>query len=140
MLTRGFIHRSRWHNAALTFVLGVGFCFAGNSVFESAVSAQFRAGVSPTVGSAPAMSADQLPTPTQGVTPEIPDQHPKPAPTIAPIEPRVDPIMPKIDQTTRNQIVEKHIEQFKSGNCPRKLEERRRALQQQHRGGSRGSR
>jgi hypothetical protein len=136
VLNREFIHRRRWQRAAFTFVLGITFCFVGDSVFEQYALAQFRPG-----SASPAMS-DQFTGISQSGTPGVPDQHRKPAiiTPIEPIAPRTDPINPKIGQSIRNEIVEKHSEQLKSQDCSRKLEQRRRALRQQRRAGGRNQR
>jgi hypothetical protein len=137
VLNRAFIHRRRWQRAAFTFVLGATSYFVGNSVFEQTALAQFRASSSSAV-------SDQVSATSQQFggdpgTPEIPDQHRKPA-TITPVEPiapKTGPITPKINQSIRNEIVEKHSEQLKSQECSRKLEQRRRALRQGRTGSGR---
>jgi hypothetical protein len=137
VFTPTFVQRS-----AFTFVLGVGFFFVGASVFEGQASAQFRVtdkfpAVSQPILPAPDQHQQPVTQPAQLSTPAIPAKVEPSTPLVEQASPRTDPNAPALSQTERNQLIERHAEQLKSGNCARKLEQRRRALRQQGHGGYR---
>jgi hypothetical protein len=90
------------------------------------------------------------------MVPGIPDQHQRPAiikpvqpvtpsklesaPLVAPVDPRVDPISPKIDESVRSQMLERHSEQLNNPKFCRKLEQRRQALRSARRASPRSQR
>jgi hypothetical protein len=158
------LHRAFVFRAAFILLLGIAFHGMGTAVFERTAHAQFREpsvapSIAPAVPSTAIPSAtDQFPASSQPLVPEIPDQHrrqtpavikpvqPIPpsklesAPLVAPVDPRVDPISPKIDQSIRSQVLERHSEQLNNPRFCRKLEQRRQALRMARSAGPRSQR